>query len=278
MPALKLAPLRAGEVWLVGAGPGDPGLLTLHAVHALRAAEVIVHDALVGDRILALAAPGALLEYVGKRGGTPSCSQGEITERLVAHARRGRKVVRLKGGDPFVFGRGGEEALALAEAGIPFRVVPGVTAGIGGLAYAGIPVTTRETNHAVTFVTGHAVNGTLADGIDWDALARGAGVLVFYMGMRTAGAIAAKLMGAGRAPDEPVAVVARATSAGQRVLVSTLAHLEADLAAGALRAPAVIVVGEVVRLREKLDWLSSALAEDAPDAAGIRAALTRPAL
>jgi uroporphyrin-III C-methyltransferase len=154
-----LPAFEPGWVWLVGAGPGDPGLLTLHCVNALRQADVVIYDALVDPRVLEHARPGTLVEFAGKRGGKPSPKQRDISLKLVSLARAGHRVCRLKGGDPFVFGRGGEEALALVEAGIPFRVVPGISAGIGGLAYAGIPVTHREINHSVTFLTGHDQSG-----------------------------------------------------------------------------------------------------------------------
>src|ERR1700757_876901 len=173
-----------GHVWLAGAGPGDPGLLTLDALAGLSQADVVVHDALVDRRVLALAGPQARLEFAGKRGGRPSAEQGDISNRLIELARARKRVLRLKGGDPCVFGRGGEEALALANAGIPFRIVPGITAGIGGPAYAGIPVTHRDTNSAVTFLTGHDSNGDVPGGLDWDAIARGAPVLVLYMASR----------------------------------------------------------------------------------------------
>src|SRR5262250_3159677 len=174
----KLPKLEPGSVWLAGAGPGDPGLMSVLALHGLRQAEAIVYDALVDSRILDLARPGVQLEYAGKRGGKPSAKQRDISLRLIELAREGRRVLRLKGGDPFVFGRGGEEALALVAAGVPFRIVPGVTAGIGGLAYAGIPVTHRATNSAVAFITGHASDGAVPDGVDWEALAKGAPVMV----------------------------------------------------------------------------------------------------
>jgi uroporphyrin-III C-methyltransferase len=178
---LELPPFEPGWVWLVGAGPGDPGLITVHGLHGLRQADVVVYDALVDPRILELARPEARKILAGKRGGRPSPTQPDISRRLVALARQGLRVLRLKGGDPFVFGRGGEEALSLVEAGVPFRLVPGVTAGIGGLAYAGIPVTHRATNSVVAFVTGHAAGGDLPAGLDWEALAKGAPVIVFYM-------------------------------------------------------------------------------------------------
>src|SRR5580693_9885738 len=219
--------LMPGHVWLAGAGPGDPGLLTLDALAGLQQADVIVHDALVDQRVLALASKTARLEFAGKRGGKPSASQADISERLIALARDGRRVLRLKGGDPFVFGRGGEEALALAAANIPFRVVPGITAAIAGLAYAGIPATHRDINSAVTFVTGHASDGEVPDGLDWPALAKGAPVLVLYMALKHLDAIAKRLIAGGRKSDEPVAIVSKATTAAQRVLETTLARAAA---------------------------------------------------
>ena len=167
----ELPRLQPGWVWLAGAGPGDPGLLTLLAAQALGEADAVVYDALVDERILALARPGAALEFAGKRGGKPSAKQRDISARLIELARAGKRVLRLKGGDPFVFGRGAEEALALVDAGVPFRVVPGITAGVGGLAYAGIPATWRETNSVVSFITGHNSDGVVPDGLDWPAIA-----------------------------------------------------------------------------------------------------------
>src|SRR5499425_3126180 len=211
----KLPKLEPGSVWLAGAGPGDPGLMSVLALHGLRQAEAIVYDALVDSRILDLARPGVQLEYAGKRGGKPSAKQRDISLRLIELAREGRRVLRLKGGDPFVFGRGGEEALALVAAGVPFRIVPGVTAGIGGLAYAGIPVTHRDVNSAVTFVTGHGITGDIPDGLDWAALARGAPVLVLYMALKHIARIAERLIAAGRDADDAVAIVSHATTAQQ---------------------------------------------------------------
>jgi uroporphyrin-III C-methyltransferase len=247
-----------GSVWLVGAGPGDPGLLTLLGAHALREADVVVYDALVDPRILTLARPGATLEFAGKRGGKPSPRQPDISARLVRHARQGRRVLRLKGGDPFVFGRGGEEALALVAGGVPFRVVPGVTAGIGGLAYAGIPATHRDVNAAVTLITGHSTEGDVPDGLDWDALARGAPVLVLYMALKHLGDIARRLMAGGRGADEPVAVIAHATTPRQQVVETTLGDCVAAVARAGIEPPAVIVVGGAVRLRAALDWQGAA--------------------
>ncbi|BCH59312.1 uroporphyrin-III C-methyltransferase [Agrobacterium vitis] len=249
--------LQPGHVWLAGAGPGDPGLLTLLAVRGLSMADVIVHDALVDEACLAYANPGAVLEYAGKRGGKPSARQRDISLRLVELAKSGKRVLRLKGGDPFVFGRGGEEALTLVEHGVPFRIVPGITAGIGGLAYAGIPVTHREVNHAVTFLTGHDSSGAMPDGIDWQAVAKGSRVIVMYMAMKHMGHIAAQLMAAGRQPEEPLAFVCDAATDRQRVLETTLGEADVAMQAAGILPPAIVVLGEVVRLRPSLDWLGA---------------------
>ena len=256
---LEMPVFEPGSVWLVGAGPGDPGLLSLYGLHALRQADCVVYDALVDARILKLARTGAGLWFAGKRGGKPSPKQRDITLRLVELARTGKRVLRLKGGDPFVFGRGGEEALGLAAAAIPFRIVPGITSGIGGLAYAGIPVTHRDTNHAVTFVTGHGVTGDVPDGLDWHALANGAPTLVFYMALKHLDRIAALLTEAGRAGETPAALVVRASTKDQRVVETTLARAAADAQASGIEPPALFVVGEVVRLRAGLDWQGQAL-------------------
>ena len=262
-PSLDLPPFAAGSVWLVGAGPGDPGLISLLALHALQHADSVVYDALVDPRILALARPGARLDYAGKRGGKPSPQQPDITRRLIRLAEAGQRVLRLKGGDPFVFGRGGEESLALHAACIPFRVVPGITAAIGGLAYAGIPATHRDINSAVAFVTGYASDGQVPDGLDWAALAKGAPVLVLYMALKHIDPIARRLIAGGRSPDDPVAVVSKATTPQQRVLETTLARAAADVAASGIEPPAIVAIGAAVRLRPSLDWLG-ALAGGAP--------------
>jgi uroporphyrin-III C-methyltransferase len=240
-----------------GDGPGEAGLLTLLAWHALRQADTVVYDALVDASVLRLARPDAELIHAGKRGGKPSPVQADISRRLVALARAGKRVLRLKGGDPFVFGRGGEEALALVAAGIPFRVVPGITAGIGGLAYAGVPLTHRDANAAVTFITGHAATGAPPDGLDWAALARGAPVLVLYMALKHLDGIAGRLVAGGRDPAEPVAVIADAATARQRVLETTLGQAATDVAAAGIQPPAVVAIGPVVRLRPGLDWLGA---------------------
>jgi uroporphyrin-III C-methyltransferase len=254
---LGLPSVERGWVWLVGAGPGDPGLLTLLALSALQQADAVVYDALVDESILKLARPGATIEYAGKRGGKPSPRQRDISLRLIELARAGKRVVRLKGGDPFMFGRGGEEALALVEARVPFRVVPGVTSGTGGLAYAGIPATHRDVNHAVTFVTGHNSGGEVPGDLDWDALAKGSPVLVIYMGLKHLLHIRCALMAAGRRADEPVALVSHATTARQSVLETTLGRAVEDAEAHAVEAPVLIVIGEVVRMRAGLDWLGA---------------------
>ncbi|HEX4111649.1 MAG TPA: uroporphyrinogen-III C-methyltransferase, partial [Stellaceae bacterium] len=228
---LDLPDLAPGSVWLVGAGPGDPGLLTLLALEALRQADVIVYDALVDRRVLALKRPDAELDYAGKRGGRPSAQQEDISLRLIRLARAGKRVLRLKGGDPFVFGRGGEEAMALKAAGIPFRVVPGITAAIGGLAYAGIPATHRDVNLSFAFVSGHQSGGALPGDVDWQALSRAAPTIVVYMALGHLGDIADKLIAAGRAADEPAAIVSRATTPDQRVVETTLARAAADATA-----------------------------------------------
>lgn len=253
----RLPKFEPGHVWLVGAGPGDPGLLTLHAVNALEQADVIVYDALVNEDCLSYAHAGATLEYAGKRGGKPSPQQRDISLRLVELAKAGKRVLRLKGGDPFVFGRGGEEALTLVEHGVPFRIVPGITAGIGGLAYAGIPVTHRETNQSVTFLTGHDATGLVPDSMDWTSISKGSSVIVMYMAMKHIGLIASRLIAAGRKKSEPIAFVCNATTGEQQVLETTLEYALAEVERAGLRPPAIVVVGEVVRLRAALDWLGA---------------------
>jgi uroporphyrin-III C-methyltransferase len=253
--SLSLARLGAGWVWLAGAGPGDPGLAALHTLTALADADIIFLDALVNRALLTLARPDAEIVDSGKRGGRPSPTQETISRRLILAARRGQKVLRLKGGDPFVFGRGGEEALALVRAGVPFRIVPGVTAGIGGLAYAGIPVTHRDVNQAVTFVTGSGAKGNAPD-LDWTAIAKGSPTIVLYMARRHAGEIAGKLIAAGRDPHEPAAIISSASLDRQTTTITTLAELGQKAAEA--ETPAILVVGENVRLAEGLDWLAAA--------------------
>jgi uroporphyrinogen III methyltransferase / synthase len=256
-------------VYLVGAGPGDPGLLTARALELIAAADVIIYDRLVPAAALQGARPDADLVYAGKRGGGESTAQSEIERLLVEHGRGGRTVVRLKGGDPFVFGRGGEEGEALEAAGIPFEVVPGVTAGVAAAAYAGIPVTHRELSSAVAFVTGHEDPSKPESALDWDALAAFPGTLVVYMGVRQLESIAARLIAAGRSAEQPAAVIERGTMSEQRVVTATLATIAVKAKAEGVGAPAVAVLGPVVALRERLKWF-----ERRP-LAGLTVAVTR---
>jgi uroporphyrinogen III methyltransferase/synthase len=250
-------------VYVVGAGPGDPGLLTMRARDLIAHADVILYDRLVSQSMLE--GSRAELVYVGK----PAVSQDEIERLLIEHASRGRTVVRLKGGDPFVFGRGGEEAEALVAAGIEFEVVPGVTAGVAVPAYAGIPVTHRDAASAVAFVTGHEDPLKPESALDWAGLACFPGTLVFYMGVRQLPAIAQRLIGAGRPPAEPAAVIERGTFPDQRVVTATLETIAARAAEASVRAPAITVVGAVAALRERLRWF------EVRPLAGVRVAVTR---
>jgi uroporphyrinogen III methyltransferase/synthase len=233
-----------GTVWLVGAGPGDPGLLTLRGAEVLATADVVVHDRLANAALLDLAPPGAERISVGKAPGRVELDQDGINALLVEHARAGRRVVRLKGGDPFVFGRGGEEAEALDAAGIPYEVVPGITSAIAAPAYAGIPVTHRGRSTHVTIVTGHEDPAKGHADVDWDALARAGGTLVILMGATRIEEIAAALVAGGRAPETPVAAIRNGTRADQQTVRATLATIgDADV-----RAPSAIVVGDVAAL------------------------------
>jgi uroporphyrinogen III methyltransferase/synthase len=241
-----------GIVHLVGAGPGDPGLLTVRGRLVLDRCDVVVHDALANPELLP---DDAKRVFVGKRGGdTRSWKQEDINALLIDEARAGKRVVRLKGGDPFVFGRGSEEAQALAAAGIPFEVVPGITAGIGAAAYAGIPVTHRAVATSVTFVTGHEDPAKDAAQTDWGALARAGGTIVLYMGVKTLPGIAARLIDGGMAPDTPAAAIQWGTHPTQRTLVATLDTLAARAAAEGISAPVITVIGPVVELREEIAW------------------------
>jgi uroporphyrin-III C-methyltransferase / precorrin-2 dehydrogenase / sirohydrochlorin ferrochelatase len=241
-----------GHVWLAGAGPGDPGQLTLDALAGLAQADVVVHDALVDQRILALAGAQARLEFAGKRGGKPSAVQADISERLIALARTGNRVLRLKGGDPFVFGRGGEEIEALAAEGIPFQVCPGITAAIGAAAYAGIPLTHRDHAQACVFVTGHGKGGKID--LDWTALLQPRQTVAIYMGLRNVEALTQEFVARGADSDLPAAIVDNATRPNQRVVVGTLGTLAAKARAAELRGPSIMIVGTVVTLRDTLDW------------------------
>lgn len=257
LEGLPMPDFEPGWVWLAGAGPGDPALLTLASVHALRSADAIIYDALVGKDILSLAGEDTLLEYAGKRGGKPSSKQVDITLRIIELARENKRVLRLKGGDPFVFGRGGEEALALVDAGIPFRIIPGISAGIGGLAYAGIPVTHRDTNSLVTFLTGHDATGLTPSAIDWKAVAKSSPVIVMYMALKHLAEIRERLMEGGRSADEPLAIISQATLSDQQVLETTLGEAPKALEESGIQPPAMVVLGEVVRLRAAMDWVGA---------------------
>jgi uroporphyrinogen III methyltransferase/synthase len=246
---------RRGVVYLVGAGPGDPGLMTARALELIAAADAIFYDRLIPPGALDGARADGELVYVGKTPAGTSVPQGKINERLVEAARAGKSVVRLKGGDPFVFGRGGEEGEALRAAGVEFEVVPGVTAGVAASAYAGIPVTHRDDASAVAFVTGHEDPEKEETALDWEAMARFPGTLVFYMGVKRLAPNAAALIEAGRDPEEPAAAVERGTMPGQRTVVATLATLAEAVEREGVGAPALIVVGPAVARRESLAWL-----------------------
>jgi uroporphyrinogen III methyltransferase/synthase len=256
-------------VYLVGAGPGDPGLLTTRALELIRAADVVVYDRLIPPSALEAARPEAELIYAGKEGGGQSMPQGEIERLLIEHGARARTVVRLKGGDPFVFGRGGEEAEALQAADIRFEVVPGVTAGVAVAAYAGIPVTHRDAASAVAFVTGHEDPTKPESALEWPALAAFPGTLVVYMGVRQLAAIAERLIAAGRAGDEPAALVQRGTFPDQRAVAGTLSTIAAVAASEHIKAPAIAIFGPVAALRDRLQWFQK------PPLAGLTVAVTR---
>lgn len=256
--ARALRPTRfgcGGRVTLVGTGPGDPELLTVRALRLIEQAEVALFDSLVAPEILALLPPDAERIYVGKRRGNHSMRQEDIGALMVHRARCGQHVLRLKGGDPFVFGRGGEEIAALAAANIAFQVVPGITAAIGACASTGIPLTHRDCAQACTFVTGNMQHGSID--LDWAALARPRQTVVIYMGLLALPLLCARLIEHGRSPQTPAAIIQEATRPGQRVVVGTLATLASDAQNAGLRAPTVIVVGEVVATRRQLDCCTS---------------------
>ena len=244
-----------GKVFLVGAGPGDPALLTLRAAELIARADVIAIDALVSDAIAERVSKNAEVIYVGKRASKHALPQDQINQLLIDEARRGKMVVRLKGGDPFVFGRGGEEAEELAAAGVEFEIVPGISSALAGPAYAGIPVTHRAHATSLTLVTGHEADAST--GIKWGALAQLDGTIVFLMGMANLPAITRKLIEHGASPDRPVAVISKATTPEQRTVTGTLATIEANVAAADLPTPALIVVGDVVKLHEVINWFET---------------------
>jgi uroporphyrinogen III methyltransferase/synthase len=245
------------RVYLVGAGPGDPELLTLKGLRCLQSADCVVYDSLVNTDLLRHAPPGAELIYVGKRGGNKSVSQEQINALLVEKASSGKIVARLKGGDPFVFGRGGEEAEALAKVGIPFEIVPGITSGYAAPAYAGIPVTHRDFSASLAFITGHEDSSKTESLIAWDRVATGIGTLVFFMGVANLPEIVRNLIRHGRSPETPIALIQWGTYPHQEVVSGTLATIVEQVHSGHLSSPAITIVGEVVRMREVLKWFET---------------------
>ena len=248
---LNLPEFKKGEVWLVGAGPGDPRLLTIFALYALSEANIIIYDALVSDEILSLSSGNAKLVYAGKRGGKPSHSQENISELVIKYALEGKKVLRLKGGDPYVFARGAEESFKLNENKISYRVIPGITSSIGGMASASIPATSRNTNSCILFLTGHNSNGEVPDDIDWAAVSK-IPVVVMYMALKHLPVIIKRLILEGKKKDEPIAIIQNATLITQKVLESKLNNVSKDIEKYNIRSPAIVVLGPVVDLRSKL--------------------------
>lgn len=264
--SFSLPNFAPGSVWLVGAGPGDPGLLTLLAAHALAEADIVLYDALVNADVLGAMGPRGRAIFVGRRKGRVAATVSQTIALMLQHARAGRRVVRLKGGDPFIFGRGGEEVSALAEAGLPFRVVPGVTAGIGGLAYAGIVATRRGVNEAITFVTGHGAEGGLAQGVDWARLAGAGETLVVYMGLGQLDEIARTLLAHGRDHLTPVAIVSSASTSAQATLLTTLGESVLAARRARITAPALVVIGPIADPRAIFQWFDPASAGSAAPA------------
>jgi uroporphyrinogen III methyltransferase/synthase len=256
--------MRLGRVALVGAGPGDPGLLTIRGLDRLREADVVVYDRLVNPALLEEAPPRALRIVAGKLAGEHALGQDEINALLIAHARAGSRVVRLKGGDPFVFGRGGEEAEALAEAGVPFEVVPGVSAAVAVPAYAGIPLTHRGLASSFAVVTGHEDPAKGEPAVDWERLATAVDTLVILMGAAALPRIVGKLLAHGRAADTPVALIRWGTTEAQTTVVGRLGDIVGKGQAARIRPPVVVVVGEVVALRKRLSWFDLALSPAEP--------------
>ncbi|MGD9329889.1 MAG: uroporphyrinogen-III C-methyltransferase [Desulfobacterales bacterium] len=246
--------MKPGKVYLIGAGPGDPGLITVKGQHCIHTADVVIYDYLAAPALLAHAAPQAEMIYVGKKGGRHTLPQGGINQLIIDKARQGLSVARLKGGDPYIFGRGGEEAEELVAAGIPFEVVPGVTSAVAGAAYAGIPLTHRDYTSTVAFVTGHEDPTKENSSIDWKSLATGIGTLVFFMGVKNLPLIADRLQINGMDPETPVALVRWGTTTRQKTVTGTLATIVAIARQAGIKAPALIVVGQVVGLRDRLKW------------------------
>lgn len=249
--------MRQAKVYLVGAGPGDPGLITVKGKECIEAAEVVIYDYLAAPTLLNYAPQNAEMIYVGKKGGDHTLSQDEINALIVEKAKAGLKVCRLKGGDPFIFGRGGEEAEVLAAGGIPFEVVPGVTSAVAAAAYAGIPLTHRKLTATLAFITGHEDPHKEESSIDWESLSRGIGTLVFFMGVKNLPDISQKLIAHGKSPDTPVALIRWGTTPGQQTVTGTLDDIADRVKKAGLKSPAIIVVGDVVRLREHLKWFET---------------------
>ena len=244
-----------GKVYIVGAGPGDPELITVKAARLIGSADVILYDRLVSAETIGLAKEGCELIYVGKHLGEPSTPQERINEMLVEKAREGWSVVRLKGGDPFLFGRGGEEAQVLSRDGIPYEIVPGVTSAISVPAYAGIPVTQRHIASSVAFITGHEASTKTKGTVEWERMAKSVDTLVVMMGVRNLGSIAERLINGGRDPETPVAIIEKGTTKEQRTITGTLGTIEAKVRAEDVKPPAIIIIGKVVDLRKELRWI-----------------------
>ena len=243
-----------GSVWLVGAGPGDPGLLSLLAYKSIKKADVIFYDALLNERILSLARSKARLIYVGKRGNKKSINQLEINKLLINEAKKNKRVLRLKGGDPFIFGRGGEEALSLKLNKIPYKIVPGATAGIAGLAYAGIPATHRDFNTSITFISAYGAGGEKPETIDWTSFSKTSQLIVIYMGLERINWVCSELIKRGRNKHENIAIISNATNKNQKTLISTLENCSKDLDKNIIDSPALLVIGKNVLLSPILNW------------------------
>ena len=243
------------KVYIVGAGPGDPELITVKAARLVRNADVILYDRLVSEETISLAKEGCVLIYVGKHPGGPITHQERINEMMVEKAREGGSVVRLKGGDPFLFGRGGEEAQVLSREGIPYEIVPGITSAISVPAYAGIPVTQRHVASSVAFITGHEASTKTKGTVEWERIAQSVDTLVVMMGIRNLGGIAERLINGGRDPETPVAIIEKGTTEEQRTITGTLGTIEAEARAEDIKPPAITIIGRVVELREELRWI-----------------------
>ena len=246
-----------GSVWIVGAGPGDPGLLSLLAYKSIKKADVIFYDALLNEEILSLAKPNSQLIYVGKRGNKKSINQLEINKLLINEAKKNKRVLRLKGGDPFIFGRGGEEALSLKLNKIPYKIVPGATAGIAGLAYAGMPATHSDFNSSVTFISAYGAGGEKPETIDWTIFSKTSQLIVIYMGLERINWVCSELVKRGRDRNENIAIISNATKQNQKILISTLSNCLEDFYKNAVESPALLVIGKNVLLSPILNWFSA---------------------